>query len=598
MEELAAYPISAVTAVSFLTWLERSKRFCPKSIDDVVWPSLCRLNILHAHEHISPYTQSCARAKIAEIYRNPDAKKSRGGMQPLIPDDIARIIQALPKQSSSTAKLASLFLFAICTGARGDSCSHVRLCDFLGLIKNEKGACLVGVRLVKLKSRPDEHLDLTLAGQVEKESPMDVLFWLDRYLQQDFKISLVELCSSERQRPAEFYMQRMWPFSTDCMTMALKRSMRAAGFNPAGYGFHSFRSGFLTTVLSVTRAKGGSFPDSMTIAALITGWTAFTSIHFNYFKQPARRNLITTNLIGITDTPSHQRQPSFTPPSSLANQTEAGEYIVQSSLDFHHLDTLTPQPLRRSFAYEVKRVLATKLRIPSASDLANHNYVTLSYLWCLKEFGLREITKNPSETDLPVALQSFNFLRKRGMKLVDQRLAADPDSAATIAEEMYSMLKAKNRLKTELRKEYHVERYICRGPVRQTITTKGNQQRRVRAEWAEAEEAIFQSGVMSHKTAREIADELFIRTPEDVRLHLRALNKKRAEQNPPEPPLSLGKARRGKKKKKSPPPSPTNSKTDDTSHDSDSVSSSEMTNPIFDFVDSEESESTTMESDA
>ena len=119
MDELDDYPITAVAVVAFLTWLERSKRFCPRSIDDVVWPALCRLNILHGHEHITPYTQSCARAKIAEIYRNPDCKKSPGGMLPLIPDDIARIIQALPKQSTTTAKLASLFLFAISTGARG-----------------------------------------------------------------------------------------------------------------------------------------------------------------------------------------------------------------------------------------------------------------------------------------------------------------------------------------------------------------------------------------------------------------------------------------------------------------------------------------------
>ena len=596
MEELAAYPISSVAAVSFLTWLERSKRFCPKSIDDVVWPSLCRLNILHAHEHINPYTQSCARAKIAEIYRSPDAKKSRGGMQPLIPDDIARIIKALPKQSSTTAKLASLFLFAICTGARGDSCSHVRLCDFLGLIKNEKGAYLVGVRLVKLKSRPGEHLDLTLAGQLEKESPMDVLFWLDRYLRQQFKISLVELCSSERQRPAEFYQQRMWPISTDSMTVALKESMRSAGFNPSHYGFHSFRSGFLTTVLSVTRAKGGSFHDSMTIAALITGWTAFGAIHFNYFKQPARRNLITTNLIGITDTPSHQRQPSFTPPSSLANQTEAGEYIIQSSLDFHHLDQITPRPNHRSFAFEVKRLLAKKLRIPSANELANYNYITNSYCWCLREFALREIRKNPSDIDPLTPLQSLSSLRNKGMKLVDQRLQADPDCGPTIAEEMYSMLKAKDKLKTELPTEYYRTTYICRGPARPTITTKGNKERRVRREWSEAEEKIFQAGVTSHKTAREIADELYIRTPEDVRYHLRAENKKRAERNPPDPPLSLAKSRRSRKRE-SPSPSPTTPKPESPSPDPDSESSSEIETDLFPFFDSDESNSTSAEAD-
>ena len=43
-------------------------------------------------------------------------------------------------------------------------------------MKNEKGAYLVGVRLVKLKSRPGECLDLTLAGQIDQESTVDVLY--------------------------------------------------------------------------------------------------------------------------------------------------------------------------------------------------------------------------------------------------------------------------------------------------------------------------------------------------------------------------------------------------------------------------------------
>ena len=264
-------------------------------------------------------------------------------------------------------------------------------------------------------------------------------------------------------------------------------------------------------------------------------------------------------------------------------------------MDFHHLDQITPRPHHRSFAFEVKRLLAKKIRIPSATELANYNYITQSYSWCLKEFALSEIRKNTSETDPLAPLQSWYSLRNKGMKLVDQRLEADPDCAPTIAEEMYSMLKAKNRLKTELQTEYHLAKYICRGPARATVTTKGNKQRRVRTEWSEAEEKIFQAGVTSHKTAREIADELFIRTPEDVRLHLRAENKIRAERNPPDPPLSLGNGRR--KKKESLSSSPATPMPESASPDPNSESSSEIRTDIFPFFDSDEEGSTSEESD-
>ena len=240
----------------------------------------------------------------------------------------------------------------------------------------------------------------------------------------------------------------------------------------------------------------------------------------------------------------------------------------------------------------MKRLLAEKLRIPSASELANYNYITLSYSWCLRQFGLQEITKDQSGIHPINYLGSANSLRNKGMKVIDRRLEADPDCAPTIAEEMYSMLQSKNRLKTELRTDYHRTQYVCKGPSRPMITTKLKKKRRVRTEWAKEEEAIFQNGVLNHKTAREIADALFIRTPEDVRLHLRTENKKRAHRNPPDPPLSLGKVRDRKKKLPCPlAPPATELNQPSLDSDSDSLPWSSSESFLSDFTDEEESSS-------
>ena len=585
MKTLVDYPVSALAAVAFLTWLERSDRLCARTIDQVIWASLCRLNILRVHAHIDPYTKSCARAKIAQIYRNKKCKPSGMGMHPLIPDDLSRIIIAFPKQSSRAALLASLFLFALSTGARGDSCSHVRLGDFLNLTRNCKGDCLIGVRLTKLKSRPGQYLDLTLAGRVDVESSIDVVYWLNKYLIQRFNSSLEEVCSPEKTRPTAFYTQKLWPYSTDSMSQALKSSMRAAGFNPAGFGFHSFRSGFLASVLSVATAKGGSFHDTMTMAALITGWNPLSAIQLNYIKQTTRRNLVTTNLIGVTDTPSHFRPPTFKVPEALESPTGAGNYVLQSSLDFHHLDKLEPVEQHRSFAFEVKRLLGEKIRIPSASPLSNYNYLTTSYHWCLTQFARTELGSDLS------GLETYNSLRMKGMGIVDRRLKSNPNSGPAIADEMYSMLKAKDKLKTTLPTDYYRTDYICKGPTRQSITTALNKKRRARIEWSKEEEAIFEAGLIQKKTAREIADDLFIRTPEDVRYHLRALNKKRAQEIPPQPPLLLGKAVRTGPRH--PPASARRTDSDIVSSesDSDSDTSSEAIDQSSSTLDEEESSS-------
>ena len=67
---------------------------------------------------------------------------------------------------------------------------------------------------------------------------------------------------------------------------------------------------------------------------------------------------------------------------------------------------------------------------------------------------------------------------------------------------------------------------------------------RERKEWTEVEEAIFEQGLIRNKTAEEIADDLVIRTPEDVRLHLRVENRKRAQHIPPLPPERLARVTR------------------------------------------------------
>ena len=145
-------------------------------------------------------------------------------------------------------------------------------------------------------------------------------------------------------------------------------------------------------------------------------------------------------------------------------------------------------------------------------------------------------------------------------------------------------------MKNKLPTAYYRTEYICKGPTRQIITTPLSKKRRARIQWSEEEEAIFEAGLIRNKTSREIADDVFIRTPEDVRLHIRALNKKRAQHMPPFPPLSLGKAVRTGGSH--PPPSAMINESDIASSDSDSDSdrSSEDSNESIGILHSHHEE--------
>ena len=542
---LEPFPLTSVSVVAFLMWLASTKQYCAKTLDDIIFSSLCRLEILHSHQHIDPYVSSCARAKLSEFYRDTSLKPSGEGMTPLIPDDVSRIIQAMPRQASSTAKWASLFLLALATGARGSTCSSIRVLDIISERTGVDGISLVGINLVRLKSRPGEVFEVTLAGYPEVYNPMDVLYWINRYLNQSFGISLHAVTSARDSIKEVILQRKLWPLSTDSMREGLKRKMENAGLNPKGYGFHSFRSGFLAACLSVGAARGLSLHDRLIRSALLAGWKAGSTVQLNYIKKDTRANIVATNEIGITDTPTRTLPPTFAPPTSLRQKNASGNYPLYNSVEFHRgAPAKQPPPrARQSFASEVLQALKPLIWVSSASDAANNSYATTCYKWGLVRLARDVLGEEAWHW-------SYSSLRKEGIQIVNKRLQEDPDCAKTIASEIVEKLKANDRLKSELKEPKPPPIYKCKGPDRQFITTLTGGVQRKRIDWSVEEEAILQQGVETGLSSKEIADKLYIRTPEDVRLHLRFINRKRSQSVPPLPPLKLPDSRCRKKSQK------------------------------------------------
>ena len=56
---------------------------------------------------------------------------SGSGKEPLLKEDVVKIIDDIPELDEFKATDSSLFLFSVSTGARGVSCSSIRLEDIL-----------------------------------------------------------------------------------------------------------------------------------------------------------------------------------------------------------------------------------------------------------------------------------------------------------------------------------------------------------------------------------------------------------------------------------------------------------------------------------
>ena len=196
--DLTPYPLTTQCLLAFLIWVAESHKFNAHSIDCILYSSVCRLNVLRSGLYIDLLTQYAARALIASFYRDQSLQPPRGGMTALIPDDVARMIGAMDFRNPLSFALAALFTFALSTGARGNSCGNVQLADLGPIYESDDSSCILVVTIVKLKGRSLEKLQLSLAGSVHKQSPLDVIYWLNQHLVHNFGISLRHLYSIKK----------------------------------------------------------------------------------------------------------------------------------------------------------------------------------------------------------------------------------------------------------------------------------------------------------------------------------------------------------------------------------------------------------------
>ena len=507
-----SYPITRLGLLTFLIWLAESGRYTAKTLDTVIYYSLCRLNILRTGAPIDRSAQQSALALLRKFRSDKEMKKPRGGMEPIIPDDVSRMVDVMDKGLLITPALASLFNFAMATGARGNSCGEVRLCDLGPLYDNPDGTSLLVVRIVKLKARPHETLQLSLAGRVEIESTIDVLYWMDQHLQRNFQITLRELVSSNKEDAAP-RTEKLWPYSTDSMTRYVKSRLEAAGIPPSKFGFHSFRSGFMAACLIQAEKKGESIEDVLTRVAIITGWRPLDRVQFQYLRDAVRRRMVTTDMIGTTKTESFMLAASFEP---------EGEANHANTFQFHNIPEHPPQPQRRAYVLEVKSYLGQLLYVRSASAAANTQYINRCFDWCLGQLGSEEALES----------RGGRSLSTLGRQILEERVQSNPGAIKDIAERFFRKLKQGHKLMTTLPEPKPLKKEIKALDQRE-MTPYGGRERRKPIAWTKEEDDIFMEGVDKKLDRYQIAERLPLRTSLDVYYHLRYLNTLRSKKGEP-----------------------------------------------------------------
>ena len=153
------WPVTSLKGLEFIIARLDAKAYCVSTLNSVIIPSLERLSLQETGDEINRLVVLKIKEKVREYIHTTDEHGIPLIKEPLperwaiIPDDVSPMIQTMPPENPQTAALASLFIFALATGARACTCGEISVCDivYVSLKADQSTQVSVSLRWVKVK---------------------------------------------------------------------------------------------------------------------------------------------------------------------------------------------------------------------------------------------------------------------------------------------------------------------------------------------------------------------------------------------------------------------------------------------------------------
>ena len=143
-------------------------------------------------------------------------RQAGSGKPPLCYFDVAELIQRIPDTLPSKEMEATLFLFALHTGARALTCEAVNVGDIQQLeVCSETGLACAVVILRVTKGNPNWNHPVVLEGYLNQNHPLDVIYHLNQYLIQSCDMSLAMIAESTGTEREWLNRQPLFPLKRD-----------------------------------------------------------------------------------------------------------------------------------------------------------------------------------------------------------------------------------------------------------------------------------------------------------------------------------------------------------------------------------------------
>ena len=533
------FPITREVGEPFLVWLRQTNHFTARSIRTVVLNALPRLNMMHKNALIDPFTMAVLKQRVRTFYRMPSTKKPRGGVEAIIPDDVYRMISVMDERDPLTSSIGSLLIFGLATGSRGSTIKAITVADILYYqVHPQDGSSQVTIRLTHLKAHPTESRELSLSGFINRKWALDFVYLLNLHLLDLTGLPLPTLAGNT-QLPEVIKRRKLWDYSSDSMTLMIKRRMSWAGLPSAKIGVHSLRHGFLTTAHVVQAQRGNGSLNVMTDASVFAVWEANSKTLFGYIDEATRRSTPVTNFTGLTSTPVKTREASFVP------EGESSPHY--NSLDFHRCSLSCDPSLynaQHSYGLAQVRMEMRELLHLDGSNSAHKQYLRVQWAWLLRltarianqEAEKDELKKQKldeviaSEGGLSPTLSKQVRLKDLGALLLDHHLKGIDNAYKHVAEKLYQKLQDASRIPPSLPTSTES---TSQSISLDKVTRSNGLTVRKRIDWSIKEDRIFIRCLRLRYTLEQCAAQLPLRTPTQISDHLVAFNKQRRKREKP-----------------------------------------------------------------
>jgi hypothetical protein len=318
---------------SRLLIINNYESYCSKIPDCFPWPLgkyfICYLRWLDAygfsHNTVTTYCtvlkSHCLKEKqlkitdlkerlisktLKYIKSNPTNRDVGQEAEPCTLTDVKYLIEGMPKKYEHLEKMASLFLFAICTGARGSTCMSVQLKDLLTFTQFDESSLLV-MNVGTMKGFINKAHQVTFEDNKNLTRSINFIYYLRLHLLKQFKLDLNNLkywkLSKEMREffiwtnklSTKYDMSINIKSDYNLFDQYLKEIAYFTGFTKSFFSTHSFRVGFITSAFK--RGLGNNVESVFQSTGRIAQWVPNGSAQMGYIKKALQRSILCNKVV-------------------------------------------------------------------------------------------------------------------------------------------------------------------------------------------------------------------------------------------------------------------------------------------------------------